>query len=278
MIAQYLVADAVSRALAEDIGRGDITTDSLIDPQDRASALLAVREPGVLAGLPFAEAAFRSLDADIRFEARLTDGDRVTKGMVAARVSGSARALLTGERVALNFMTHLSGIASLTRLYVDAVAETNARIADTRKTLPGLRMPEKYAVRMGGGMNHRFGLDDAAMIKDNHIVAAGGIGPAIRRLRSRLGHMVRICCEVDRLEQIDEALDAGVDVILLDNMDAATLRQAVTHIGGRAITEASGGVSLQTVADIARSGVDVISIGRLTHSAASLDIGFDFEE
>jgi nicotinate-nucleotide pyrophosphorylase (carboxylating) len=175
-------------------------------------------------------------------------------------------------------MTHLSGIASLTGRYVDAVAGTRARIADTRKTLPGLRVLEKYAVRMGGGMNHRFGLDDAAMIKDNHVVAAGGITPAIARLRAHVGHMVRICCEVDRLDQIEEALEAGVDVLLLDNMDPAMLATAVARVAGRAITEASGKVSLERVAEIAASGVDVISVGRLTHSAPAMDLALDFDE
>ncbi len=274
----YLVRDAVARALAEDIGRGDITTDALIDEGATAAAQLVVRAPGIVAGLDLACATFRALDPQMAVEIRLRDGKPVSKGDVIARLQGSTRALLTGERVALNFMTHLSGIATLTAHYVGAVAGTKARIVETRKTLPGLRVFEKYAVRMGGGANHRFALDDAAMIKDNHVVAAGGIGPAVSRLKASIGHMVKICCEVDRLDQIETALAVGVDVLLLDNMDPETLAEAVQQIAGRAVTEASGKVSLETVGAIARSGVDIISIGKLTHSAPALDIALDFEE
>jgi nicotinate-nucleotide pyrophosphorylase (carboxylating) len=277
MLPQYLVREAVQRALAEDIGRGDITTDALIDGGTRASARLMAREQGIVAGLDLAEAAFRGVEPDIAFERLIADGQPVKAGDIIARISGSARALLSAERVALNFMTHMSGIASLTGRYVAAIAGTRARIVDTRKTLPGLRVFEKYAVRMGGGANHRFALDDAAMIKDNHIVAAGGIGPAIRQVRAAIGHMVKICCEVDRIDQIEEALAAGVDVLLLDNMGPETLAEAVRLIEGRATAEASGKVSLDTVAAIAASGVDVISVGRLTHSAPALDIALDFD-
>jgi nicotinate-nucleotide pyrophosphorylase (carboxylating) len=277
MLPDYLVREAVQRALAEDIGRGDITTDALIDGAAQASARLMAREAGIVAGLDLAEAAFRGVQPDITFERLVEDGRPVKAGDVIARISGSARALLSAERVALNFMTHMSGIASLTGRYVSAIAGTPARIVDTRKTLPGLRVFEKYAVRMGGGANHRFALDDAAMIKDNHIVAAGGIGPAIRQVRAAIGHMVKICCEVDRIDQIEEALAAGVDVLLLDNMGPETLAEAVRLIAGRATTEASGKVSLDTVAAIAASGVDVISVGRLTHSAPALDIALDFD-
>jgi nicotinate-nucleotide pyrophosphorylase (carboxylating) len=278
MLPKFLVEEAVRSALAEDIGRGDITTDALIDADARSAARLVAREAGVIAGLDFAAAAFCALDPDIAFDAKLRDGDVVAKGDVVARIAGRTRALLSGERVALNFMTHLSGIASLTALYVAAVAGTGARIVDTRKTIPGLRVFEKYAVRMGGGANHRFGLDDAAMIKDNHVIAAGGIAPAMARLRAATGHMVKICCEVDRLDQIAPALDAGADVLLLDNMDPPMLAEAVRLIAGRAVAEASGKVSLDNVAAIAASGVDVISIGRLTHSAPALDLALDFEE
>jgi nicotinate-nucleotide pyrophosphorylase (carboxylating) len=278
MLPQYLVEDAVRSALAEDIGRGDITTDALIDADARSAARLVAREAGVIAGLDFAAAAFRALDGDALFDARIRDGGAVAKGDIVARISGRTRALLSAERVALNFMTHLSGIASLTALYVAAVAGTGARIVDTRKTIPGLRVFEKYAVRMGGGANHRFGLDDAAMIKDNHVIAAGGIAPAMARLRAATGHMVKICCEVDRLDQIAPALDAGADVLLLDNMAPPMLAEAVRLIAGRAVAEASGKVSLDNVAAIAASGVDVISIGRLTHSAPALDLALDFEE
>jgi nicotinate-nucleotide pyrophosphorylase (carboxylating) len=278
MLPKFLVEEAVRSALAEDIGRGDITTDALIDADARSTARLVAREAGVIAGLDFAAAAFRTLDSDAVFDAQLRDGSHVAKGDVVARISGRTRALLSAERVALNFMTHLSGIASLTALYVAAVAGTGARIVDTRKTIPGLRVFEKYAVRMGGGANHRFGLDDAAMIKDNHVIAAGGIAPAMARLRAATGHMVKICCEVDRLDQIAPALDAGADVLLLDNMAPPMLAEAVRLIAGRAVAEASGKVSLDNVAAIAASGVDVISIGRLTHSAPALDLALDFEE
>jgi nicotinate-nucleotide pyrophosphorylase (carboxylating) len=277
MLPHYLVREAVLRALAEDIGRGDITTDALIDSGVAASAQLMARETGIVAGLDLAEAAFRGVEPDISFERLIQDGSPVKAGDVIARIAGSARALLSAERVALNFMTHMSGIASLTGLYVAAIAGTKARIVDTRKTLPGLRVFEKYAVRMGGGANHRFALDDAAMIKDNHIVAAGGIGPAILQVRAATGHMVKICCEVDRVDQIEEVLAAGVDVLLLDNMDPETLAEAVRLIAGRATAEASGKVSLETVAAIAGSGVDVISVGKLTHSAPALDIALDFD-
>jgi nicotinate-nucleotide pyrophosphorylase (carboxylating) len=277
MLPQYLVREAVLRALAEDIGRGDITTDALIDAGVAASARLMAREAGIIAGLDLAAAAFRGVDSAVVFDRVVEDGQGVKAGDVVARISGSARALLSAERVALNFMTHLSGIATLTGLYVAAVAGSKARIVDTRKTLPGLRAFEKYAVRMGGGANHRFALDDAAMIKDNHIVAAGGIGNAITQVRAAIGHMVKICCEVDRIDQIEEALAAGVDVLLLDNMGPATLAEAVRLIDGRAIAEASGKVSLGTVAAIAASGVDVISVGKLTHSAPALDIALDFD-
>jgi nicotinate-nucleotide pyrophosphorylase (carboxylating) len=277
MLPHHLVAEAVARALAEDIGRGDITTDALIDPDATAAAVLVAREPGIVAGVQLAEAAFRALDPDMDFDVRLGDGQSAASGAVIARARGLARALLSAERIALNYLTHLSGIATLTGRYVAAVRGSGARIVETRKTLPGLRVFEKYAVRQGGGANHRFGLDDAVMIKDNHIVAGGGVGPAIRRVRAATGHMVKICCEVDRIDQIEEALEAGVDVLLLDNMDVAALTEAVRLIGGRATTEASGKVSLDSVAAIAASGVDVISIGRLTHSAPALDIALDFE-
>ncbi len=277
MLPHYLVREAVQRALAEDIGRGDITTEALIDGGVAASGRLMARETGIVAGLDLAEAAFRGVEPDITFERLIQDGQPVKAGDVIARIAGSARALLSAERVALNFITHMSGIASLTGRYVAAVAGSTARIVDTRTTLPGLRVFEKYAVRMGGGANHRFALDDAAMIKDNHIVAAGGIAPAIRQVRAATGHMVKICCEVDRIDQIEEALAAGVDVLLLDNMGPETLAEAVRQIAGRATAEASGKVSLETVAAIAASGVDVISVGKLTHSAPALDIALDFD-
>jgi nicotinate-nucleotide pyrophosphorylase (carboxylating) len=278
MLPKYLVDDLIARALAEDIGRGDLTTDTLIDADARDSARLVAREAGVVAGLDFAEAAFRALDPEIALEVVTADGQAVAAGAVIARIAGKTRALLSAERVALNFMTHMSGIATLTSRYVAAVGDAKARIVDTRKTLPGLRVVEKYAVRQGGAANHRFGLDDAVMIKDNHVVAAGGVSAAVGRVRAATGHMVKICCEVDRIDQIEDALAAGADVLLLDNMSPAMLAKAVTQIAGRAVTEASGNVSLETVGAIAASGVDVISIGRLTHSAPTLDIALDFDE
>jgi nicotinate-nucleotide pyrophosphorylase (carboxylating) len=277
MLPHYLIRQVVQRALDEDIGRGDITTDALIAATEAGSARLVARQDGIIAGMDFAETAFRILEGNILFEQRVGDGQAVTAGMVIGRVTAKVRTLLTAERVALNFLTHMSGIATLTGRYVAAVAGTKARIVDTRKTLPGLRAVQKYAVKAGGGANHRFALDDAAMLKDNHIAAAGGIGPAIRQVRAANGHMVKICCEVDRIDQIEEALAAGIDVLLLDNMTPAQLGEAVKLIGGRAVTEASGGVSLDTVAAIAASSVDVISVGRLTHSAPVLDIALDFE-
>ena len=272
-----LAAQAVALALAEDIGRGDFTTDTLIDADARATARIMAREAGIVAGLDLAEHAFHQMRSNGAFERIVADGDRVGAGDLIAKVEGQTRALLSAERVALNFMTHLSGIATLTNRYVEAVKGTKARIVDTRKTLPGLRVLQKYAVRAGGGANHRFGLDDAVMLKDNHIVAAGGIAPAITRVRAGIGHMVKICCEVDRLDQIEPAVTAGADVVLLDNMDPPTLAEAVRLIAGRAIAEASGKVSLETVRGIAESGVDVISIGKLTHSAPALDIALDFD-
>jgi nicotinate-nucleotide pyrophosphorylase (carboxylating) len=277
MLPQHVIHQAVQRALDEDIGRGDITTDALVAATEAGSARLVARQDGIIAGMDFAETAFRILEADVHFEHRVGDGQAVTAGTVIGRVSAKVRTLLSAERVALNFLTHLSGIATLTGRYVAAVAGTKARIVDTRKTLPGLRAVQKYAVKAGGGANHRFGLDDAAMLKDNHIAAVGGIGAAIRQVRAATGHMVKICCEVDRIDQIEEALSAGADVLLLDNMTPAELSSAVRLIDGRALAEASGGVSLDTVAAIAASGVDVISVGRLTHSAPALDIALDFE-
>ncbi|HLG90459.1 MAG TPA: carboxylating nicotinate-nucleotide diphosphorylase [Alphaproteobacteria bacterium] len=272
-----LVAEAVSRALAEDVGRGDLTTDTLIDADARSSARIMAREAGIVAGLDLAEHAFHEMRSSGAFERIVADGDHVAVGDVIAKVEGRTRALLSAERVALNFLTHLSGIATLTNRYVEAVKGTKARIVDTRKTLPGLRALQKYAVRAGGGANHRFGLDDAVMLKDNHIIAGGGVAQAIARVRAGIGHMVKICCEVDRLDQIEPALSAGADVILLDNMDPPALTEAVRLIAGRAIAEASGKVSLETVRAIAESGVDVISIGKLTHSAPALDIALDFD-
>jgi nicotinate-nucleotide pyrophosphorylase (carboxylating) len=273
-----LIEQAVAAALAEDLGlAGDITTDATIAPDAAAAAEVRTRKAGVIAGLEVARAAFHQLDRNVRFEALVADGARVEAKVVIARVSGNARAILSAERVALNFLGRMSGIATLTRAYVDTVAGTRAQIIDTRKTTPGLRAFEKYAVRCGGGMNHRVGLFDAVLIKDNHIVAAGGITPAIAAARARAGHMVKIEVEVDSLADLEDALGSRIDAVLLDNMSPDQLREAVRIAAGRVILEASGGVTLGTLPAIAATGVDLISSGALTHSAPALDIGLDFE-
>ena len=272
-----LIEPIVRHALEEDLGRaGDITSELTIPAEARSVAKLAARQPGTIAGLICAELAFRLVDPSLTFEVHAPDGSTVEPGTVLATISGTSRAVLTGERVALNFAGHLSGIATATRALVDAVVGTNARIVCTRKTTPGLRLLEKYAVRCGGGFNHRFGLDDAVLIKDNHLVAAGGIKPAIERVRAGLGHMAKIELEVDTLAQLEEALSLGVDTILLDNMPPDVLRQAVALAKGRATLEASGNITLATVRAVAQTGVDYISSGAITHSAPSLDLGLDF--
>ncbi|WP_108681403.1 carboxylating nicotinate-nucleotide diphosphorylase [Methyloceanibacter sp. wino2] len=273
-----LVETAVRTALEEDLGLvGDITTDPIIPADARGAASIVVREPACIAGLDLAEAAFRALDADVNFERLVEDGGTAEAGTAIGRVEGLTRALLTGERTALNFLGRLCGIATLTAAYVAAVDGTGARIADTRKTTPGLRGLEKYAVRCGGGVNHRFGLYDAVLVKDNHIAAAGGIGAALSHLRARGGHMVKIEVEVDTLDQLREALAHPIDAVLLDNMDPATLKEAVTIADGQVVTEASGGVTLESVAEIARTGVDLISVGALTHSPRNLDSSLEWE-
>lgn len=273
-----LVARAVADALAEDLGlAGDITTDATVPVGAEASAVIASRKPGVVSGLDLAEAAFRALDPALSFERLHDDGAKVAARTDIARVVGNARALLTAERVALNFMGRMSGIATLTRAYVEAVAGTKATIVETRKTTPGLRAFEKYAVRCGGGRNHRTGLFDAILIKDNHIVAAGGLPQAVEAARAHAGHTVKLEVEVDTLDQLRDALRYDIDIVLLDNMPPATLRDAVALVAGKALTEASGGVDLSTVRAIAETGVDLISIGALTHSAPVLDLGLDFE-
>jgi nicotinate-nucleotide pyrophosphorylase (carboxylating) len=274
---QYLVDAAVRAALEEDLGvAGDITTHATVAPGTPAQAVIAARQPGVVAGLALAEAPFRALDPNVAFTIETEDGEAVASGSTIARISGDARAILSAERVALNFLGRMSGIATLTRRYVDAIAGTGAKIVDTRKTTPGLRAFEKYSVRCGGGYNHRVGLFDAVLIKDNHIVAAGGIRAAVRSARSVVGHMTKIEVEVDTLEQLQVVMGEKVDCVLLDNMKPAMLAQAVKIVAGRCLTEASGGVNLNTVRDIAASGVDLISVGALTHSAPVLDLGLDF--
>lgn len=273
-----LIDLAIADALREDLGlAGDITTDATVPADRTAVAVIAARKPGVVSGLDLAEAAFRSLDANVGFRRLQDDGACVAAGTDIARISGNARAMLTAERVALNFMGRMSGIATLTRAYVDAIAGTAASIVDTRKTTPGLRAFEKYAVRCGGGRNHRTGLFDAILIKDNHIVAAGGLSKAVEAARAHAGHMVKLEVEVDTLEQLHEALAYDIDAVLLDNMPPAVLREAVALVGGQILTEASGGVDLSSVRAIAESGVDLISIGALTHSAPVLDLGLDFQ-
>lgn len=274
---KHLIDRAITLALDEDLGlAGDLTTLATIDAVASAEASIVARKPGTIAGLDLAAAAFRVLDDAVVFSRVLGDGMAVEAGQTLATVTGNARALLSAERVALNYLGRLSGIATLTRRYCDAVTGTKARIVDTRKTTPGLRAFEKYAVRCGGGHNHRSGLFDAILIKDNHIVAAGGIGPAIARARSNAGHMVKIEVEVDDLAGLGEALAHQIDAVLLDNMDTVTLRKAVGIVKGRVLTEASGGVSLESVRAIAETGVDMISVGGLTHSAPVLDLGLDF--
>ncbi|MBB3972180.1 carboxylating nicotinate-nucleotide diphosphorylase [Hansschlegelia beijingensis] len=270
------VRRAVEAALAEDLGRaGDITSAATIPASAVARVVIAARQTGRLAGLQLAEAAFRSLDPAISFKAEVEDGARLTAGEVIARIEGPARAVLSAERTALNFLGHLSGVATETARYGDLIAHTRARICCTRKTTPGLRIFEKYAVRCGGGSNHRFGLDDAILIKDNHIAVAGGVEAALRGAKSSAGHLLKIEIEVDTLEQLDRVIAEGADVVLLDNMSPAVLREAVERIDGRMLAEASGNVSLDTVVAIAESGVDLISVGRITHSAPTLDLGLD---
>lgn len=276
---QHLVTEAVKAALAEDLGlAGDITSAFLIPAGHHSEATFVARQEGVLAGLALAEAAFRQLDPGVTFEAIAADGDETQKGAPIARVKGATRAILGAERVALNFLGHLSGIATETSRYVKAVEGTTAQIVCTRKTTPGLRAFEKYAVRAGGGHNHRFGLFDAILIKDNHIAACGGVGPAISRAKEA-GHLVKIEVEVDTLDQLDEVLAFGIDAVLLDNMPPPQLAEAVRRARAKQssiLCEASGGVRLETVRAIAETGVDLISAGSLTHSVRVLDIGLDF--
>ena len=272
-VATDTVERIVLAALAEDIGAGDVTTDATVPADAVGVADLLVKEAGVVCGVRVAETTFRALDPDIRFEALASDGDVVEPPAVVARISGSERAILTGERVALNFLGRLSGIATLTRRYVDAIEGTGAAVLDTRKTTPGLRELEKYAVACGGGRNHRFGLDDAVLVKDNHLRAAGSVPAAVELVRAASALPIEVEC--DTLDQVAEALDVGVDAILLDNMSLDQLREAVDLTGGRARLEASGGVTLDTIRAIAETGVDEISVGALTHSARSLDVSLE---
>jgi len=263
----------ILRALEEDVGSGDLTTRALVEPGVWARAIIEAKETLVLAGLPVVQRIFELLEPSCVFQPTFFDGERVPAGETIAQMEGPAAILLMGERTALNFLQHLSGIASLTRRYVDAVQQWGARIVDTRKTTPGLRTLEKYAVRKGGGFNHRIGLFDGILIKDNHIEACGGVGEAVRRARAAVPHTVKVETEVDRLDQLEEALAAGADIILLDNMDVESMRTAVRINRGRTMLEASGGIKLENVAQVAATGVDIISVGALTHSSPSVDIG-----
>ena len=278
-LSPMVLRGVVRDALDEDLGRaGDITSAATIPAGREARAKLVARKPGVIAGLNCAEETFYALDRKITFKAKVKDGAKVAAKELLAEISGDARNILTGERVALNFLGHLSGIATLAAAYADKIKHTKAKIVDTRKTTPGLRALEKYAVRCGGGVNHRMGLDDAVLIKDNHIAVAGGIAQVLKTARAAVAHLVKVEIEVDTLQQFEEVLKAGVaDVVMFDNMDPATMQRAVEINAGKLVLEASGGVSLDTVAAIAESGVDVISVGALTHSAPVLDIGLDIE-
>lgn len=273
------IDETVQRALDEDLGRaGDITSIATIPEATKAHAILIARQSGVIAGLPLAVATFQKLSPDIRIQAHFRDGGTVASGVQVLTISGPARAVLAGERTALNFVGRLSGIASLTSDYVRHTAGTRLRICCTRKTTPGLRALEKYAVRCGGGFNHRFGLDDAILIKDNHVAVAGGVRPVLERARTHIGHLVKVEIEVDTLAQLREVLDTGLaDVVLLDNMDTATLTEAVKLANGRVVLEASGGVTLDSIAKIARTGVDYVSVGALTHSAPNFDVALDID-
>ena len=273
-----LVEQAIKAALEEDLGQaGDITTNAIVPADAQGEAAIVARQDGVIAGLDLAEVAFKALDPEIRFERIVEDGGKVAAGGNIAQVSGKTRAMLTGERTALNFLNRLSGIATMTAAFVEAVKGTGARIACTRKTTPGLRALEKYAVRAGGGVNHRFGLYDAVLVKDNHIAAAGGLDKALERLAAGKRHLVKVEVELDTLDQLKEALKFPIDAVLLDNMDVATLKRAAELVAGRVLTEASGGVTLQNVREVALTGVELISVGALTHSPRILDSSLDWK-
>src|SRR5438045_7308269 len=273
---RLLVEPIVRAALAEDLGRaGDIAPVAVVPAGTGVTAIMAARQPGVLAGLEAGLLAFELLDPSLRLERLCAEGSRVERGQAVARISGRARPVLAAERTALNLVCRLSGVATATRSVVDAIEGHKAKIVCTRKTTPGLRMLEKEAVRLGGGANHRFGLDDAILIKDNHVALAGGVGPALERARAHAGHLVKIELEVDTLAQLEEAMPYGFDAVLLDNMDPDQLRRAVAMVGGRAVTEASGRITRETAPAIAAAGVDLISSGWITHSAPILDLGLD---
>ncbi|MEQ8237283.1 MAG: carboxylating nicotinate-nucleotide diphosphorylase [Syntrophomonadaceae bacterium] len=273
----YLGLDeTIKRALEEDIAHGDITTENLIAPEQKARGVFLAKTPGIVAGIEVSKRVFTLLDPDTEFEILKKDGEEIEPGDIIAVVRGRARTLLTGERTALNFLQRMSGIASQTRRLVDMIKYSKSQLVDTRKTTPGLRVLEKYAVRVGGARNHRFGLYDGVMIKDNHIQAVGSITQAISDLRQKVPHTVKIEVEVDNFEQLHEALQAGADIILLDNMDVYELAQAVEAVEGQVLLEASGGINAGNIVEVAQTGVDFISMGALTHSVHSLDISLDF--
>ena len=273
---QYYIDDLIKNALLEDVNYKDTTADYLLDEQRSTGRFLA-KADGVLCGLEVARRVFTLLDPEVTFVGRKQDGDRLQKGEVFATVTGKTAVLLKGERTALNLLQHMSGVATATAQAVELVKGTHAMITDTRKTLPGLRPLQKYAVVCGGGRNHRFNLSDGAMLKDNHIDAAGGIAPAVEKLRGKLGHMVKLEVETRNLEEVAQALEAGADVIMLDNMDCDTMRRAVELTGGRALLEASGGITADTLRQVAETGVDIISIGALTHSVTAFDISMKIQ-
>jgi nicotinate-nucleotide pyrophosphorylase (carboxylating) len=276
MTMRLLIEPIVRAALLEDLGRaGDITTEAVVPAEATVEAVIAARQPGVLAGLDAALLAFELLDPLLRIERLCADGDRISRGETVAHINGRARGMLGAERTALNLLSRMSGVATATRALADAIAGYQAKIVCTRKTTPGLRALEKAAVRAGGGANHRFGLDDAMLIKDNHIALAGGVRQALERARRHAGHLVKIELEVDTLDQLAEALEVSVDAVLLDNMTPETLRRAVAMVDGRAVTEASGRITLETAPAVAATGVDLISCGWITHSAPILDLGLD---
>ncbi len=269
--------ELVARALDEDLGRGDLTTDACVDPRLEGHAVLAAREPMVLAGVDVVREVYRQVDADVRIDVKHRDGSRLAPDTMIATLSGRSASLLKGERVALNFAQRMCGVATIARAHVDALPKgSKTRITDTRKTTPGLRLLERYAVRCGGAHNHRNDLSSAVLIKDNHIAACGGVTEAISRAKAQAPHTARITCEVDRMEQIEPAIAAGADVVMLDNFDDRTLGEAVKLIAGRALTEVSGGVTLQRIPIIAAAGIDIISVGALTHSAPARDLALDW--
>ena len=275
-LSQLQVEEAVRAALLEDLGlAGDVTSDATIPASARAVAHMNCREDGIIAGLGLAKEAFRQFDGKVKFKAYVKDGDRVKPGQKIAKIEGRARSVLGGERVALNYLCHLSGIATYTSQFAERIAHTKAVVCCTRKTIPGLRAFEKYAVKCGGGSNHRYGLDDAILIKDNHIAVAGGVREAIEAARAFAGHLIKIEVEVDTLEQLKEALKAGTDVVMLDNMTPDQLKQGVAIVDGAIPIEASGNVNIETIKEIAESGVDMISTSKITMSAPTLDIGLD---